>query len=94
LADRLTARASIGPLTRSESATYLLGRLASAGAREPLFDPASLADLHRAAEGLPRRLNRLADLALLVTYAEGLERPDARAVEVAAREAVSDPLAA
>jgi type II secretory pathway predicted ATPase ExeA len=92
LADRLTARAPLGPLTRSESSAYVLGRLTAAGARDPLFDPPSLADLHRAADGLPRRLNRLADLALLIAYAEGLDRPDARAVEVAAREATFEPI--
>jgi type II secretory pathway predicted ATPase ExeA len=94
LADRLMARAFVGPLTRSESSTYILGRLAAAGAREPLFDLQALADLHRAAEGLPRRLNRLADLALLVAYAEGLDRPDSCAVEIAAREVAPEPLAA
>ena len=92
LADRLAARALLGPLTRSESSAYLLGRLAAAGAREPLLDAHALADLHRAADGLPRRLNRLADLALLIAYAEGLDRPDARAVEIAAREAVFEPI--
>jgi type II secretory pathway predicted ATPase ExeA len=92
LADRLTARAVLGPLTRSESSAYVLGRLAAAGAREPLFDAPCLAGLHRAAEGVPRRLNRLADLALLIAFAEGLDRPDARAVEVAAREAAPDPI--
>jgi type II secretory pathway predicted ATPase ExeA len=96
LADRLTARCLVGPLTESESADYVRGRLAAAGAREPLFTPDALALLHRTADGLPRRLNRLADLALLVAYAEGLPRPDPRAVAVAAREAEPepDPLAA
>jgi type II secretory pathway predicted ATPase ExeA len=92
LADRLTARAVLHPLTRAESSAYVLGRLAAAGAHRPLFDAEALAILHRAAEGLPRRLNRLADLALLVAYAEGLDRPDAQAVEVAAREAAFETL--
>jgi type II secretory pathway predicted ATPase ExeA len=94
LADRLTARCLLGPLSESESATYVLGRLAAAGATEALFSTESLAVLHRAADGLPRRLNRLADLALLVAYAEGLPRPDARTVSVAARELDYDGLAA
>ena len=71
----------------------------SAGSPRPappaLFSRAdALAALHRAADGLPRRLNRLADLALLIAYAEGLPRPDARAVAIAAREADLDALAA
>lgn len=94
LADRLTARCALGPLTRSEAGAYVLGRLAAAGARQPLFDPEAIAVLHRASEGLPRRLNRLADLALLIAFAEGHPCPGPRAVAAAAREAESDPLAA
>jgi type II secretory pathway predicted ATPase ExeA len=94
LADRLTARCLLGPLSETETAAYLHGRLAKAGAREPLFSDDAIAALHRAADGLPRRLNRLADLALLVAYADGLSRPDARAVAVATRETDPDSLAA
>ncbi len=94
LVDRLTARATLHPLTRSETSAYVHGRLALAGARAPLFDAESLSALHRAAEGLPRRINRVADLALLIAYAEGLDRPDARSVEIAAREATFEPIAA
>jgi type II secretory pathway predicted ATPase ExeA len=92
LSDRLAARAMLGPFTAEESALYVLGRLASAGARRLLFDPEALAELHRSADGLPRRLNRLADLALLIAYAEGRDRPDAVAVEIAAREAAFEPI--
>jgi type II secretory pathway predicted ATPase ExeA len=94
LADRLTARCLVGPLTESESSSYVLGRLSAAGASVPLFDPESLSALHRAADGLPRRLNRLADLSLLIAYARDQPRPDAEAVALAAREASLDPLAA
>ncbi len=94
LVDRLTARCLLGPLTEPESAAYVLGRLSLAGAGADLFDPPALQALHLAAEGLPRRLNRLADLALLIAYAEGRERPDVQAVELAAREADPEHLAA
>jgi type II secretory pathway predicted ATPase ExeA len=92
LSDRLTARALLGPFEREETSAYVLGRLAASGANRPLFDSEALDSLHRAADGLPRRLNRLADLALLIAYAEGMDRPDARAVEIAAREAAFEPL--
>lgn len=94
LADRLTARCLLGPLTEAESSAYVLGRLEAAGAASPLFSPDSLAALHRAADGLPRRLNRLADLALLIAYAEGHPSADPRAVAIAARELDLDGLAA
>ena len=40
----------------------------------------------RAADGLPRRLNRLADLALLIAYSQDLETANASVVAIAARE--------
>jgi type II secretory pathway predicted ATPase ExeA len=94
LSDRLTARCLLGPLAEHESAAYIQGRLAMAGGNASLFPADALAALHRASEGLPRRLNRLADLALLIAYAQGLPHPDAATVAIAARECLQEPLAA
>lgn len=94
LADRLTARYALGPMTEEESAAYVFGRLNWSGARTTLFDDEQLRTLHLHAEGLPRRLNRLADLALLMAFAEGLDRPDAHCIETAVRDASPDPLLA
>ena len=77
LDDRITARSTMGALTLSESSRYVLGRLELAGATGPLIDPAALAELHQAAEGNIRRLDRLADLALLVAAAD--DRPTVNA---------------
>lgn len=92
--DRLTARCLVGSLSLSETGLYVHGRLSAVGAREPLFASDALSALHQASDGLPRRLNRLADLALLVAYADGLARPDARAISIAVRESDPDSLAA
>jgi type II secretory pathway predicted ATPase ExeA len=94
LADRLTARCLLGPLSESESAEYVTGRLTLAGASQDLFPSEALRALHRAADGLPRRLNHLADLALLIAYAEARPHPDATTIAIAAREAAHEPLAA
>jgi type II secretory pathway predicted ATPase ExeA len=94
LADRLTARSLLGPLTESETSAYVLGRLAAAGATAPLFTTEAISSLHRFADGLPRRLNHLADLALLVAYAEENSQADPRCVSIAAREFNLDGLAA
>lgn len=94
LADRLTARAFIGPLNSEESAAYVLGRLTRSGASRDLFDPMALDVLQRLADGLPRRLNRLADMALLIAYAREQDRPDLDAVTLAARELTPEGLAA
>jgi len=94
LTDRLTARCLLGPLSEAESSVYIQGRLAASGRTTPLFSPEAIAALHHAAGGVPRRLNRMADLALLVAYAEEMPRPDLRTIAIAARELDPDHLAA
>jgi type II secretory pathway predicted ATPase ExeA len=91
LADRLAARSLLGPLNAAESASYIRGRLAAAGARSPLFSPEALIVLHDYASGLPRRLNRLADLSLLIAAAADVRPVVPRTVALAARELQLDP---
>jgi type II secretory pathway predicted ATPase ExeA len=55
--------------------------MTAAGASREIFTGESLATLHRLTGGVPRRINRLCDLALLVGYAEGLSKVDAAHVE-------------
>ncbi len=86
LASRLAASCLLGPLTEAESSTYVLGRLAAAGGKTALFSHDALTSLHIAADGLPRRLNHLADLALLIAYAQDLSIVEPRDVIIAARE--------
>jgi type II secretory pathway predicted ATPase ExeA len=94
LADRIATRCLIAPFTESESVSYILGRLAAAGAQSPLFTSEALVALHREGEGLARRLNRLADMSLLIAYAKELPLADEETVALAAREYNPDLLAA
>jgi type II secretory pathway predicted ATPase ExeA len=94
LLERLGARCLLAPLSEEESAQYVTGRLSRAGASQPLFSSDALLALHDAAEGIPRRLNRLADLSLLIAYARELDRPDLETVSIAERECGFDVLAA
>lgn len=89
-ADRLAARCLLTPLTEEESSIYVTGRLAAAGTPAPLFSQHALKSLHRAAEGMPRKLNRLADMALLIAFAKDLLIVDDAIVSIAAREFRSD----
>ena len=86
LADRLTACCLLGPMTADEAQVYVDGRLQSAGSSQPIFAEESVAVLHRLADGLPRRLNRLADLALMIAYSQESKRVEPSMVEAAARE--------
>jgi type II secretory pathway predicted ATPase ExeA len=87
VAQRLTARAELGPLTPEEAADYLLHHLRQAGARpEALIGDDALGLIARATGGLPRLLNQAANLALALTYQAGAGRVDAEgALEALAR---------
>jgi general secretion pathway protein A len=87
VAQRVIARYHLQALTADETVQYVRHRLAVAGARRgKLFDRAALARLHLRARGVPRRINLLADRALLGAYAEGRSRVDLDTVERAAAE--------
>lgn len=94
LVDRLGARCVLAPLSEEESTTYLRGRVTGAGGSSMLFSSEALGALHRATDGLPRRLNRLADFSLLIAYSRGQTQVDAQSVALAANELRREPLAA
>jgi general secretion pathway protein A len=71
LDERIDIKVFLSPLDASETAAYVEHRLSAAGASREIFDAEALATLHQLTGGVPRRINRLCDLALLVGYANG-----------------------
>ena len=87
LAQRVIARYHLGPLSAGETAAYLAHRLAVAGRHGASpFDAAALRRIQQISGGLPRRINLLADRALLGAFAEGRAQVGRRIVDQAARE--------
>lgn len=70
LEERLGAKCLLKKFTVEETMSYVHHRLATAGATQPIFTTEALEKLHDLSQGLPRRINRLADLALVVGYAD------------------------
>ena len=87
LKDRITHSFRMRPLSQAEAAHYVSFRMRAAGYRGPdLFAPDAVALIARAASGLSRRINILADKALLAAFSES-----AHAVAVRqARAAIAD----
>lgn len=86
--ERLAVRAMLQSLSPDETARYVRFRLEVSGARTAIFDAEALVEIAELSDGIPRRINRIADLALLVGYADG--RSQLTAADVAS---VSDELA-
>jgi general secretion pathway protein A len=80
-ADRLAAQCVLAPLSLDETHAYIEHRLAQCRAGRTIFEQAAVETIHELSGGVPRRINRLCDLALLVGYAEGLSKVDAAHVE-------------
>jgi MSHA biogenesis protein MshM len=73
LRERITHSFNLGPLSQEETGEYLIFRLRAAGYFGPhLFTPSAIRMLSRAAEGLVRRVNILADKALLAAFSENV----------------------
>ncbi len=93
LAQRVIARYHLGALSEPETTHYVGHRLAVAGLVGAVpFDRGALRAIFRHSRGVPRRINLLADRALLGAYSKGSTRIDARVVDDAAREVFDTPL--
>jgi general secretion pathway protein A len=89
LEERLAVKCLLRPLTERETAGYVKHRLKQAGAEQEIFEPPALEALFRLTHGIPRRINRLGDLALLIGYAEELHTVAADQVEAVHQELVT-----
>jgi general secretion pathway protein A len=87
LAQRVIARYHLDALSEAETPLYVRHRVAVAAAHATLpFDHAALARLHALSGGVPRRINLIADRALLGAYGQGQHQVTRPMVERAAQE--------
>ena len=87
LRERITHSFNLAPLQVKEIGEYLMFRLRSAGYfGPPLFNAAAIKKLATAADGLVRRVNILADKALLAAFAENVYQVTPKHVLAAIRD--------
>ena len=86
LAQRITARYHLEPLSRDESARYIEHRLKVAGAVGEVFSTGAKREVFRLSQGVPRLINVICDRALLGAYAQESRPVSARLVRQAAAE--------
>ena len=86
LAQRITGRYHLMPLSREETKGYVRHRLRVAGAAEDIFTPGALLELHRLSLGIPRVINVACDRALLGGYTQDTKKITASLVRQAAGE--------
>lgn len=81
LLDLAELRVDLEPWSAEDTANYLHVSLRQAGREAQVFDPSAAARIHDLADGVPRRVNQLADLALLAAAGQGLEQIDGPTVD-------------
>jgi len=89
LLDLAALRIELAPWDEEEAAGYLQRRLSAAGRQQPTFDPAAVRRLVELSGGAPRKVNQLAELALLAGAGQGLRQISADTID-----GVHDELAA
>jgi general secretion pathway protein A len=86
LAQRITGRYHLHPLSRDETAAYVRHRLRVAGATSDIFSGAALSEIYRLSVGVPRVINVICDRALLGAYSMDRHRVTGTLVRNAAAE--------
>jgi general secretion pathway protein A len=86
LAQRITGRYHLNPLSREETNAYVRHRLRVAGATTDILAPAALNEVFRLSQGVPRVINVICDRALLGAYSLDRHRVTTTLVRNAAAE--------
>ena len=86
LAQRITGRYHLNPLSREETTAYVRHRLRVAGATADIFNRFALDEIYRLSGGVPRVINVICDRALLGGYSQDRHRITGPLVRNAAAE--------
>ena len=86
LAQRITGRYHLHPLSRDETAAYVRHRLRVAGATNDIFSGPALSEIYRLSVGVPRVINVICDRSLLGAYSMDSHRVTGTLVRNAAAE--------
>ncbi|MEC4726667.1 AAA family ATPase [Shewanella sp. D64] len=92
LAQRITARYHLLPLTLEEVGLYVHHRLQVAGRHEPLFNQGAIKALHKYSGGIPRLINLLCERALMASYAKSTVPVDKKMVILASAEVLGEDI--
>jgi general secretion pathway protein A len=94
LAQRITGRYHLDPLSQDESAGYVRHRMRVAGATAEVFTGSALREIHRVSHGVPRVINVVSDRTLLGAFTREEHRAGAVLVRQAASEVYGRPVPA
>ena len=86
LESHLAAKAVVEPMADDETKLYILARLKAAGSRQGIFTRRAADRVTRLSRGVPRQVNRLCELSLLIGFGLETKKVDPGIVEMAAAD--------
>ncbi|AMC36432.1 ExeA family protein [Janthinobacterium sp. B9-8] len=93
LRERVTHAFQLAPLKATDIEAYIEFRMRTAGYRGPeLFQAEALKSIYRASEGLTRRINILADKALMAAFSHSEHFVSAKHVKAAVKDSAFKPI--
>lgn len=81
LMERADLRINLDPWQPADTEAFVRDSLAKAGRSQPAFSASAIARLHELAQGVPRRVSQLAELALLAGAGCNIDQIDADTIE-------------
>lgn len=92
LKQRFAVRYHLKALKEQETGEYIQHRLKTAGAQQMIFSEDAHMEIYRFSTGIPRRINNICNMALLVGSAEGLDKINQDLVRVVAKDLEEIPI--
>ncbi|MEM9186591.1 MAG: AAA family ATPase [Planctomycetota bacterium] len=89
LEERVAVKSLLRSFSVAETEEYVKHRMSAASAEREVFEAPAIEMMHALTGGVPRRLDRLADLALVIGYADGRPSINADHIESVSRELLS-----
>ena len=90
LAQRVTARYHLEPISREETGAYIRHRLQICGSSQTVFNRRAVDRIQHLSGGIPRLINVLCDRSMLGAFVEGRSQVDAKVVKKAASEVLAE----
>lgn len=92
LKQRFSIRYHLKALAEEQTKEYVLHRLRVSGAEKEIFRDDVFSEIYRFSGGIPRRINNICDLALLVGCAEELDKVDKEIIKDVAEDLEEIPI--
>lgn len=88
LDQRVAIRYHLNPLNRDNTGQYVAVRLEKAGRANNIFTTAAMEEIYSYSEGIPRKINNICDLALLIGFSMKTETIDVDIIKKVIRDSL------